>query len=128
LIVDSSAVIALLRGEPRQLDISARLFEADMVAIGAPTLFETTMVMTATSGDAGENMVSAFVAQLAVEVIPFEERHWQVAAEAFGRFGKGKHPAALNFGDCMTYATARVAELPLLFIGDDFAQTDIEPA
>jgi ribonuclease VapC len=128
LIVDSSAVVALLRGEPRQLDISARLFEAEMIAIGAPTLLETTMVMTRISPDNGESMVSAFVAQLSVEVIPFEQKHWQVAAEAFVRFGKGKHPAALNFGDCMTYATARVAELPLLFIGDDFAQTDIEPA
>jgi ribonuclease VapC len=128
LIVDSSAVVALLRGESRQLDISARLFEAEMIAIGAPTLFETMMVMTKAAGGAGRNIVAEFLTDLSVEVLPFDALHSKVAAEAFVRFGKGKHPAALNFGDCMTYATARVAELPLLFIGDDFARTDIEAA
>jgi ribonuclease VapC len=63
-----------------------------------------------------------------VLVIPFGEPHWSAAATAFIRFGKGRHPAALNYGDCMTYATARVAERPLLYVGNDFAQTDIEAA
>jgi ribonuclease VapC len=128
LIVDTSAVVALLRGEPRQLDISARMFEAEMIAIGAPTLFETMMVMIGLSGEAGRGIVSEFLTDLSVEILPFDALHSKVASDAFVRFGKGKHPAALNFGDCMTYATARVAELPLLFIGEDFAQTDIEAA
>jgi ribonuclease VapC len=60
-------------------------------------------------------------------VIPFDDRHWSVAAEAFIRYGKGRHPARLNYGDCMAYATAKVAGAPLLFVGDDFAKTDIVP-
>ncbi len=60
--------------------------------------------------------------------IPFEDRHWGAAAEAFIVYGKGRHPAALNFGDCMTYATARLSGNPLLFVGEDFAKTDIPSA
>ncbi len=62
------------------------------------------------------------------EIVPFEAAHARAAREAFDRFGRGRHPAALNFGDCLTYATARVAGMPLLFVGDDFARTDLEPA
>jgi len=61
-------------------------------------------------------------------VIEFGEHHWSVALGAFSRFGKGRHPAALNFGDCMTYAIAEVARRPLLCVGEDFAQTDLELA
>ena len=61
-------------------------------------------------------------------VVEFEEQHWREASDAFARFGKGRHPAALNFGDCMSYAIARVAGDSLLFVGDDFRRTDIEPA
>lgn len=101
---------------------------ADVLAIGAPTLFETGIVVVRQSGDSGRTAVAAFRAALDLVVIPFGESHWEAAARAFLRFGKGRHPAALNFGDCMTYATARVADRPLLFIGNDFAQTDIEAA
>jgi ribonuclease VapC len=63
-----------------------------------------------------------------VVIVPFERPHVEVATEAFVGFGKGRHTAALNYGDCMTYATARRADRPLLFVGDDFAQTDIQVA
>jgi ribonuclease VapC len=63
-----------------------------------------------------------------VVVIPFGEGHWEAATQAFMRFGKGRHPAALNLGDCMTYATATIAQQPLLCIGNDFARTDVERA
>jgi ribonuclease VapC len=128
LIVDSSAVIALLRRESSQYEISEKLFEARMVGIGAPTLFETTMVMIGMSGEGGRGPVAEFLDDFHVEVIPFGHEQGQVAAEAFSRFGKGRHPAGLNYGDCMTYTTARVAELPLLFVGEDFAKTDIDRA
>jgi ribonuclease VapC len=65
---------------------------------------------------------------LGVVVIPFDEQHADAAGDASVRFGKGRHPAKLNYGDCMTYATARLADGPLLFIGNDFAQTDIQAA
>jgi ribonuclease VapC len=128
VIIDSSAVVAVLKREPRQDEIAIKLEQAEVVAIGAPTLFETDMVATGALGSRSRGFIAQFLESFEVEVIPFGEAHWQVAAEAFVRFGKGRHPAALNYGDCMTYAIARIAEKPLLFIGNDFAQTDIEAA
>ena len=86
------------------------------------------MVMTAKRGELGRDVVSSFLENVDIVVTPFDERHWRAAFAAFIRFGKGRHPASLNFGDCMTYASARLAELPLLYVGDDFAQTDIQAA
>ncbi len=128
MIVDSSAVVAVLKREPPQLEMATKLANADVVAIGAPTLFEADMVAIGALGERGRAVIAQFLESFEVEVIPFGDSHWQAAAEAFLRFGKGRHPAALNYGDCMTYATARIAEEPLLYIGNDFAQTDIERA
>ena len=128
MIVDSSAVVAVLKREPLQEEMATKLANADVVAIGAPTLFETDMVTIGALGRRGRGLIAQFLENFEVEIIPFQESHWQVAAEAFMRFGKGRHPAALNYGDCMTYATAKVAGEPLLYIGNDFAQTDIESA
>jgi ribonuclease VapC len=86
------------------------------------------MVMIGASGDGGGALVSSFGSSWDLIVIPFEERHAEVAIDAFGRYGKGRHPAALNILDCMTYATARIAGEPLLFTGNDFARTDIAAA
>lgn len=115
-------------GEVGHEEIERKIQEADLLAIGAPTLFETGLVMMKRRGEPGRAAVSLFREDLGVAVTPFDERHWEAAVEAFSRFGKGHHPACLNFGDCMTYATARVAEEPLLYVGNDFAQTDLEAA
>lgn len=128
MIVDSSAVVAVLLQEPCQKELATKLEAADLVAIGAPTLFETGMVMVGAMGERGRGLTAQFLESFEVEVIPFGESHWQVAVEAFSRYGKGRNPAALNYGDCMSYATARIAEKPLLFIGADFGQTDIDAA
>jgi ribonuclease VapC len=72
--------------------------------------------------------LSRFLREMEVEVIPFTAEHYEVAVDAFERFGKGRHPAALNFGDCLTYAVARLSGLPLLFTGEDFARTDLRPS
>ena len=128
MIVDSSAVVAVLKREPRQEEMAIKLEEAEIVAIGAPTLFETGIVTIGALGERGRGLIAQFLESFEVEVLPFGRSHWEVAAEAFLRYGKGRHPAALNFGDCMTYATARLAQKPLLFVGNDFAQTDIQAA
>jgi ribonuclease VapC len=128
VIVDSSAVVAVLLRESRQEELSVKLDGAKVVAVGAPTLFEIGMVMVGAMGERGRGLVALFLESFEVEVIPFGELHWQAAVEAFSRYGKGRHPAKLNYGDCMSYATSRIAEEPLLYIGDDFAQTDIEAA
>jgi ribonuclease VapC len=128
LIVDSSAVIAVLRKEPERLALAEKLTRAQTVAIGAPTLFETGMVMVGRIGESGLVSLTEFLERFGVEVIPFGDSHWRVALEAFVRFGKGRHRAALNLGDCMTYATALIEESPLLYVGDDFALTDVAAA
>lgn len=129
MILDSSAVVAVLVEEPGHEELDLKMRQAEVLAIGAPTLVETNVVMARrTRSEAGKVAVSRFREDLDVVVIPFAEMHCEAAAEAFIQFGKGRHPAALNYGDCMTYATARIADRPLLFVGDDFTQTDIEAA
>jgi ribonuclease VapC len=105
------------------------LARASAVSIGAPTLLEASMVLDgrlAGTEQASAQGLMLLVATLEIDVVPFRGDHWPVAWSAFLRFGKGRHPARLNFGDCMTYATARLAGEPLLCVGDDFAQTDLE--
>jgi ribonuclease VapC len=128
VILDSSAVVSVLLREPGHEELETKMRDAGLLAIGAPTLFESRTVMVRRYGAPGLKEVDRFFAGLAAEVIPFDRVHAEVAGEASIRFGKGRHPAKLNYGDCMTYATARLANEPLLFIGNDFALTDIEPA
>ncbi len=128
MIVDASALVSVILRETGAEQIGRKIREADLLAIGAPTMFETGMVVTAREGETGRAVLASFLENVDIIVLPFDERHWQVAIGAFARFGKGRHPARLNFGDCMTYATARLAERPLLYVGDDFAQTDIQAA
>ena len=84
------------------------------------------MVLAGKAGVSTRVLLTGFLQEFRIETLPFEEHHWPVALEAFTRFGKGRHAAGLNLGDCFTYATARVAGEPLLCLGDDFAQTDLE--
>jgi ribonuclease VapC len=128
LILDSSAIVAVLHREEGYERIVRALEEAAALAIGAPTLVETSIVMVRAHDVHGRSLVARFLEEREVAVIPFDDRHWSIAAEAHIRYGKGRHPARLNFGDCMSYATAKVAGAPLLFVGDDFAQTDIAVA
>ncbi|MBS1893294.1 MAG: type II toxin-antitoxin system VapC family toxin [Actinobacteria bacterium] len=128
MILDTSAVVAVLKRELPQAEIATKLVQADVIGIGAPTLFETDVVMVRALGEPGRGFISQFLEGFEVEVIQFGSSHRQIAAEALLRFGKGRHSARLNYGDCMSYATARMADEPLLYIGDDFAQTDIESA
>jgi ribonuclease VapC len=115
----------LILGEPEAELLLPRLSAAGEVAIGAPTLVEATIVLSHRLGPLATSLVERFLGELGVAVLPFDERHWRQAIAANRRFGKGRHPAALNFGDCMAYAAARVAGRPLLATGDDFAKTDL---
>ena len=129
MILDSSAVVAVLVEEPGHEELELKMRQAEVLAIGAPTLVETGVVMARrVRGEESRIAVSRFRERMRVVVIPFAQAHWEAAADAFFAFGKGRHPASLNYGDCMTYATARIAGKPLLFVGNDFARTDIEAA
>jgi ribonuclease VapC len=128
VILDSSAVVSVILEEEGHARLADAIADEADVGIGAPTLFETGMVLIGCLDLRGRGLVSQFMEQYEVVIVPFDHRHWSAAAEAFMRYGKGRHPAALNYGDCMTYATAYVAEHPLLFVGEDFAKTDIAMA
>jgi ribonuclease VapC len=125
VILDSSAIIAVILGEPDAAALLAQLESTSILGVGAPTLAETGVVLTARLGPAGATLLARFVEESDASVVAFEDHHWLVAVDAFARFGRGRHTAALNFGDCMAYATAHVAGQPLLCLGDDFARTDL---
>ena len=128
MTLDSSALIAILFAEPGYLDLVDRILEADHVRVGAPTLVETGLVFAGRRGTRGAESVEGLIAELGVSVVSFGETEGRLAVEAFRRFGRGRHPAALNYGDCLAYATAQAARDTLLFVGDDFAKTDIAAA
>ena len=128
MTLDSSAVIAILFAEPGYLDLVDRILQADHARIGAPTLVETSLVFIGRRGGKSADPVQELIAELGVAVAPFGEAEARLAVDAFQRFGRGRHPAALNFGDCLAYATAAAARDPMLFVGDDFARTDISRA
>ena len=128
MILDSSAVVAVLTEELGSESLLGRLDASDSLSIGTPTLVEAEIVLVGRVGPARRMFLADFLAERDVAVIAFDEEHWREAVSAFLRYGKGRHPAGLNYGDCMTYATARLAHEPLLCLGNDFAQTDLQLA
>jgi len=125
VIVDSSAIVAIALEEPEKDVFLARMDAADFVGVGAPTLIESGIVLGRHARIVNVDDVLSFAP---LSVVDFGEAHWRAALEAWFRFGKSRHPANLNFGDCLAYATAKVAGMPLLAKGDDFALTDVELA
>lgn len=128
MIVDTSALVAMLLREEGWEALRSAVVDEEVVGIGAPSLLETVLVISGRAGRDRSQDVERFVRDLSIVVIPFEEDHARAAAEAFVRFGKGRHRAALNFGDCMSYAIAKLAGQPLLCTGKDFAMTDLKLA
>lgn len=101
---------------------------ADALGIGIPTLAEAGIVLSARLGEDARGLLSRFLQEGSIEAIAFADAHFGVAVGAWLRFGRGRHTAGLNFGDCLAYATAKVAGRPLLCTGDDFSRTDLELA
>lgn len=126
MTLDTSALIAVLFSEPGYLDLVDRILEADVVRVGAPTLAETSLVFAGRRGRPDDREVEGLVAELDVTVVPFGEAEWRRAADAFARYGRGRHRASLNFGDCLAYATAASTGDTLLFVGDEFKHTDLK--
>ena len=128
MVLDSSAIVAIHLREPGHERLIDRIDAAEVVVVGVPTLLESVMVLTARLGHDARPMLFTFLRRLDAEVVPFNQEHLDAAVTAFIRFGRARHPAALNFGDCMSYAVASVAGMPLLFTGEDFRRTDIAQA
>jgi ribonuclease VapC len=104
------------------------LAAAKQVSVGAPTVLESSLMLCSRLGHAGKTLLARFLQEAEIEVVEFVADHWMVAADAFLAYGKSRHRADLNFGDCMTYAVAKLAEEPLLCLGGDFSATDLELA
>ena len=126
MIIDSSAILAIFFRETGVDALLAAVLEADFAGIGSPTAAETGLVLTSRLQKNATGSLLRLFEETGIEIVPFTNLHWQRAIDAFFRFGKGRHPAALNFGDCMTYATAAMARQPLLCRGDDFRKTDLD--
>jgi ribonuclease VapC len=128
VILDSSALLTILLEERGYEALLTKLASVPTAGVGAPSLTETGIVLTARLGSRARQVLALFVQEAKLVIVPFGDRHWRTAVEAYDRYGKGRHAAGLNFGDCMAYATARLARQPLLCTGNDFARTDLELA
>lgn len=129
MILDTSAVVAVVRSEPQSNTILRRIFVDSNCRISAANLFELYMVIDRSRVPEANEELEEFLGSVHPIVEPVTQAQADLARIAFRRFGKGSgHPAGLNFGDCFAYALARFYGEPLLFIGNDFAATDIEPA
>lgn len=124
MIVDSSALVAIVLREPGHESLLERLLQDPKPAIGAATLLEAGIVLYARLGTDARPLVTRLLHEGGIAILPVTDAHFGIAMDAWLRFGKGRHPAALNFGDCLSYATAIVADAPLLAVGDDFPRTD----
>ena len=128
MLIDTSALLAILKAEPEAEALIEALCRPGPRWISTATLLETRLVIERHLGEAGQAELEGLLASAAITAVPLEEAHVHWALEGWRRFGKGRHPAALNLGDCFSYGLARALEAPLLFKGDDFAATDLPSA
>lgn len=128
MVIDTSALIAILQDEPERRRFNEVIEAAPHRRISTATQVEIAIVVEARYGADGIRDLDLFMATAAIEPVAVDAQQALAAREAFRRYGKGRHPAALNFGDCFSYALAKVLDEPLLFKGMDFAQTDLTPA
>jgi ribonuclease VapC len=127
-MLDTSAVLAILFDEPEAALFARIISEAPSCTISAATFTEISILVEARTGPAGSRDWDSFFRRAGIVVEAVNEDQARLAAHAWSKFGKGRHRASLNFGDCFSYALAKIADEPLLFKGDDFTRTDITPA
>jgi ribonuclease VapC len=128
MVVDTSAILAMLFGEPERDAFISLLADAEDPLISAATLLESSIVMSARTGEDGVADLDDLLAAAGVRCVAVDSTQAYVARDALARFGRRRASAGLNFGDCFSYALARVTGRPLLFKGDGFRQTDVTPA
>jgi ribonuclease VapC len=131
MFVDASAIVAIIVREPDADPLAARLGSARRIHVSAIATYEAILGTARALGipiDAAESLVDDFLAESQAEIVGIDSEIGRSAISAFQRFGRGRHPAQLNMGDCFAYACARALNVPLLFKGDDFSQTDIVAA
>ena len=124
IVADTSAIVAMLFGEPGSTEIERHLLD-DHCVMSAATRVELGIVIEAKTGSAGTQLLEELLGRVGIEVVPVDADLVEEAIVCWRRFGKGRHRAGLNFGDTFSYALARRLGQPLLFVGDDFSHTDI---
>ena len=125
MVIDTSAIVAIALDEPDASALEERIADDPVRMISAATLLETAMVIETRLGAPGGAELDLWLHKAGVEIVAVDAELVDVARRAWRRFGKGRHPAGLNFGDCFSYALASLTQEPLLFKGSDFAETDI---
>ncbi len=125
MVIDTSALVAILQGEPERRRFIEAIEASDARLISAATFVEISIVIDVRYGTEGLRDLDHFIGRAGIELVPVDAEHSAAARVAFSRFGKGRHRAGLNFGDCFSYALALVIGQPLLFKGDDFVHTDV---
>jgi ribonuclease VapC len=128
MVVDSSAIFAILFNEPEREPFLDAILNANAAAIGAPTLLECKIVALRRAGAGWNRKLVLLLEKLPLSVVPFDADHERIATRAFELYGKGRDNAGLNFGDCLCYAVAKRRNEPLLYKGGDFARTDMVSA
>ena len=125
MTLDTSAILAVLLDESDRAEFVSRIEQAERRLVSAVTVLESAMVLEGRKGDDAGLDLDLFLQRASIEVVPFDQEQLNHARSAFRRFGKGRHAAGLNFGDCVSYALAQWSGEPLLFKGTDFAATDV---
>ena len=125
MVIDTSALLAVLQDEPERRTFNETIEAAETCSVSAATFVETSMVVESRFGPDGLRVLDLFISKARIGLVPVDTDQAYVARQAFQKFGKGRHPAALNFGDCFSYALAKHLGEVLLFKGDDFSRTDI---
>ena len=128
MILDSSAIAAIIFQEPGHETVLHKLTVTEEVGIGAPTLVECSIILSARLNQDARGLLARFLEEAGVTATPFTNTHFGIALDAWLKYDKGRHPAGLNLSDCLTYAVAKLAGTPLLCVGDDFPHTDLELA
>jgi ribonuclease VapC len=124
MVIDTSAIIAILTDEPERHEINARIAKAGRRLISAGAYLEAAIAIRARFGADGLQSLRQLLSTAGLQIVPFDADQAVIAAEACDRYGKGRHPAGLNFGDCFAHALSRATSEPLLFKGEDFTKTD----
>ncbi|MCA1443132.1 type II toxin-antitoxin system VapC family toxin [Ensifer sp. IC4062] len=128
MVIDTSAIVAIAFDEPEAETCEQKVVDAPRRFISAATILELAIVIEARLGEAGAAELDLWLHKAGVEIVAVDAEQIAVARRAWRSYGKGRHPAGLNYGDCFSYALAKTRNEPLLYKGDDFSRTDIEAA
>ncbi|MBD9375322.1 type II toxin-antitoxin system VapC family toxin [Rhizobium sp. ARZ01] len=128
MVIDTSAIVAIALNEPEAEIFETKIVDAPRRFMSAASVLELAMVIEARLGEAGSAELDLWLHKAGVEIVAVDTDQIAIARRAWRNFGKGRHPAGLNYGDCFSYALAKTRDEPLLFKGDDFSRTDIEAA